>query len=72
MLYNSARFSRATPVGPVDLGIFREKRYGDELIKKTAEYKIFMRGDDRYAVQMPAASLLTAKKRLDSRRRGSD
>ena len=35
----------------MNLSIFREKRNGNEVIKKMADYKIFMRGDERYAVQ---------------------
>ncbi|GIR72103.1 MAG: hypothetical protein CM15mP74_33540 [Halieaceae bacterium] len=37
-----------------------------KLIKKTADYKIFMRGDERYAVRMPTASRSMAKKKSRS------
>ena len=50
MLYTSARFSRATP-GRSGGSEYLQKDMAMKLIKKTAEYKIFMRGDDSYAVQ---------------------
>jgi hypothetical protein len=39
------------PMRAIDLSILGEKSMAMKLVKKTAEYTIFKRGDERYAVQ---------------------